>query len=32
MREVNKLNDYPHQYTYWVPGWAIKTPKVKEND
>jgi len=32
IREVNKLNDYPHHYTHWLPHWAIKIPEVKEND
>jgi hypothetical protein len=26
IREVNKLNDYPHHYTHWLPHWAIKIP------
>jgi hypothetical protein len=30
IRECNKIKDYPHHYTYWVPGWAIKTPEVKD--
>jgi len=32
IREVNKLNDYPHHYTHWLPHWAIKYPQEKEND
>jgi hypothetical protein len=32
IRECNQMDAYPHQYTHWVPGWAIKTPKEKEND
>lgn len=32
MRECDEMDAYPHQYTHWVPGWAIKTPKEKEND
>jgi hypothetical protein len=30
IREVNKLNDYPHYYTHWLPHWAIKEPKEKD--
>jgi hypothetical protein len=32
MYKCNEMDAYPHKYTHWVPGWAIKTPKEKEND
>jgi hypothetical protein len=30
IRKGNKLDDCPHDYTHWLPHWAIKTPEVKD--
>lgn len=32
IRIHSEMDNYPHRWTHWVPGWAIKTPKEKEND
>ena len=32
IREVNKLNDYPHHYTHWLPHWVIKMPEEKNEN
>ena len=26
----NKMNDYPHYYTHWLPHWVIKQPSEKK--
>lgn len=32
LHAANSMNDYPHQYTHWLPHWAIKEPKSPQGD